>query len=98
MLLNQGEVNYKDIDFNDISKHQIGLMGCQIELILKSLEFYLYTYKFIYPRRKEAFTSEEELRISLVKDTYLCISTQIQNSNNNTQDFKKYYNNKKKIA
>lgn len=40
-----------------------------MDLILKSLEFYSYTYQFIYPCRKNE-TKEEILRISLVTDTY----------------------------
>ena len=41
-----------------------------MDLILKSLEFYVYTYQFIYPRRGKDATKEENLRLSLVTDTY----------------------------
>ena len=34
------------------------------------MEFYSYTYKYIYPRRGKSETLEENLRISLVRDTY----------------------------
>ena len=53
----------------NIKKNKIELLDCQVELILKSLEFYAYTYKFVYPRKK-ALTKEENLRISFVNDTY----------------------------
>ena len=37
---------------------------------IKSLEFYLYTYRFIYLRRGISETDEENLRKSLVFNTY----------------------------
>jgi len=39
-----------DFDIDNIKKSDISLLDCQIELILRSLEFYGYTYNFIYPR------------------------------------------------
>lgn len=59
-----------DFDTENIRKHEISLMDCQIDLILRSLEFYLYTYRFIYPRRGKTETVEEDLRKSIVFDTY----------------------------
>ncbi len=59
-----------DFDINNIRKNQIELLDCQIDLILRSLEFYSYTYQFIYPRRHESESKEENLRICLVRDTY----------------------------
>ena len=59
-----------DFDIDSIRKNEISLLDCQVDLILRSLEFYLYTYKFIYPRRRESETEEENLRKSLVFDTY----------------------------
>lgn len=53
----------------NIKKRKIELLDCQVELVLKSLEFYAYTYKFVYPRKK-SLTKEENLRISFVNDTY----------------------------
>lgn len=60
------------LDFNtdSIRKHKIELLDCQVDLILRSLEFYSYTYQYIYPRRRESETLEENLRICLVRDTY----------------------------
>lgn len=66
-----------DIDTSSTKKQSIELLNCQIELILRSLEFYSYTYNYIYPRRKEAETLEENLRKSLVTDTYHQITAQI---------------------
>ncbi len=65
-----------DFDINNIEKSEIELMNCQIDLILRSLEFYCYTYKFIYPRIGKNETKEENLRISLVRDTYHQILSQ----------------------
>ena len=59
-----------DFDIDSIRKNKIELLDCQIDLILKSLEFYCYTYEFIYPRSGKSKTLEENLRISLVKSTY----------------------------
>ncbi|MCI5588810.1 MAG: hypothetical protein MR384_13165 [Lachnospiraceae bacterium] len=69
-----------DFDIDSIRKNDIELLDCQIDLILRSLEFYLYTYKFIYPRRGEAESEEESLRLSLVRDTYHSILAQYNES------------------
>lgn len=58
-------------------------LDCQVDLILRSLAFYKYTYEFIYPRRKENRSLEENLRISLVRDTYEQIFTQYTDSKYN---------------
>ena len=72
-----------DFDTENIRKHDISLLDCQVDLILRSLAFYKYTYEFVYPRRKENKSLEENLRISLVKDTYEQIFTQYTDSKNN---------------
>ena len=59
-----------DFDIDSIRKNTIELLDCQVDLILRSLEFYNYTYQFIYPRTKKSKTNEENLRICLVRDTY----------------------------
>lgn len=59
-----------DFDIDKIRKNKIELLDCQIDLILRSLEFYSYTYQFIYPRRNQPETNEESLRKSLVTFTY----------------------------
>lgn len=59
-----------DFDIDKIRKNKIELLDCQIDLILRSLEFYAYTYQFIYPRRHKSESKEENLRICLVRDTY----------------------------
>lgn len=72
----------KDLDFDidSIEKTNIELLNCQIDLILRNLEFYCYTYQYIYPRRGKTETIEENLRISLVRDTYHQIEIQVTNS------------------
>lgn len=72
-----------DFDTEHIRKHDISLLDCQVDLILRSLAFYKYTYEFIYPRRKENRSLEENLRISLVRDTYEQIFTQYTDSKYN---------------
>lgn len=59
-----------DFDTDSVRKNTLELLDCQIDLILRSLEFYSYTYQFIYPRRGKSETLEENLRICLVRDTY----------------------------
>lgn len=92
-----------DFDIDSIRKNEISLLDCQVDLILRSLEFYLYTYKFIYPRRKESETEEENLRKTLVRDTYVQIQDEYNLShkhnpiepnlkfldNDNTEEIKK---------
>lgn len=68
-----------DFDIDSIEKTNINLLNCQIDLILRSLEFYCYTYQYIYPRRGKSQSEEENLRISLVRDTYHQIALQVSN-------------------
>lgn len=67
-----------DFDIENIKKQNIELLNCQVDLILRSLEFYSYTYNFIYPRRGKSESLEENLRKSLLRDTYHQITSQIK--------------------
>lgn len=69
-----------DFDVNIIRKNKIELLDCQVDLVLRSLELYAHTYKFIYPRHGKSETKEENLRICLVTDTYEQISNQFVKS------------------
>lgn len=80
-----------DFDIEHIRKHDISLLDCQVDLVLKSLSFYLYTYRFIYPRRNETKSLEENLRISLVRDTYEQIFSQYADSK---QDYERKHEKK----
>lgn len=71
-----------DFDIDNIKKNNIELLNCQVDLILRSLEFYCYTYSFIYPRSGKNNSKEENLRISLVRDTYHQILSQYKNTGN----------------
>lgn len=71
-----------DFDIDSIRKNNIELLDCQIDLILRSLEFYCFTYQFIYPRRGKSESKEENLRIGLVRDTYEQILNEFTNSKN----------------
>ena len=85
-----------DFNTNIIRKNTIELLDCQVDLILRSLEFYSYTYQYIYPRRHESLTKEENLRICLVRDTYEQILNQFGLSKKeNSVEEKKYL---KKVA
>lgn len=63
-----------DFDIDSIREHKISLMDCQIDLILKSLTMYLYVYKYVCPTQKSQ-SREEDLRVSLVRDTIEQISS-----------------------
>lgn len=67
-----------DFDIDTVRKNNIELLDCQVDLILRSLEFYSYTYQFIYPRRRISESKEENLRICLVRDTYEQILSQFK--------------------
>lgn len=82
-------------DIDNVKNNKLELLDCQIELILKSLEFYCYTYEFIYPRSKKSKTLEENLRISMVTDTYNQILSQC---NNSKKDFERQQKTLKKFA
>ena len=71
-----------DFDTNHIRKNNIELLDCQVDLILRSLEFYSYTYSYIYPRRGKSETKEENLRKCLVHDTYHQILNEFNISKN----------------
>ena len=68
-------------DLDTIRKNNIELLDCQVEIVLKSLEFYCYTYNYIYPRTKKKFESPEAaLRLSLIRETYQQILSQYRDS------------------
>lgn len=69
-----------DFDIDAIRNNKIELLDCQVDLILRSLEFYCYTYEFIYPRNNKSKSKEENLRVSLVTDTYNQILEQFKKS------------------
>lgn len=74
-----------DFDTDVIRKNKLELLDCQVDLILKSLEMYRYMYQFIYPRSNKSLTNEENLRISLVRDTFEQILSEYNESKNNNK-------------
>lgn len=60
-----------------MEKHEIKLQDCQVDLLLKCLELYLYNYSFFIGRKKESENKEENLKLSLARDTYEQINSQI---------------------
>ena len=87
-----------DFDTDKIRKNSIDLLDCQVDLILRSLEFYCYTYNYIYPRTKKKFDNPDvALRLSLVRETYNQIISQYNDSEianpiieKNTENLKKF--------
>ena len=75
-----------DMNIDKIRRTSIELLDCQVDLLLKSLEFYMYTYKYVYPRRRKSESKEENARICLVRDTYEQILSQFGLSKNEEID------------
>lgn len=74
-----------EFDTDIIRKNKIELLDCQVDLILKCLEMYSYMYQFIYPRSNKTLSNEENLRISLVKDTFEQILSEYNDSKNSNK-------------
>ena len=83
-------------NFDDTHNNKIELLDCQIEIVLKCLEYYCYSANFLYNRHKKYTTKDDEFKISLITDTYHQISNQFANSriNNNITNIK----NSKKVS
>ena len=77
----------KDFNTKNIRKYKISLFGCQVDLVLRSLELYSYTYRFVAPQKKPQ-TREEDARISLVRDTYEQILAEYAESKKEQQKYK----------
>lgn len=75
-----------DFNINSKKKIKIELLECQVDLLLKSLQMYCYMYQYIYPRSQKSLTKEENLRISLVTDTYEQILNQYKNTEKSTKN------------
>lgn len=65
-----------DFNTNSINPVKIKLLDSQVDLIMRSLELYAYIYRFAYPGNRKYLDREEELRISLIINTYEQISSQ----------------------
>lgn len=87
-----------NFDVDSIRKNKIELLDCQVDLILRSLEFYCYTYQYIYPRRGKSESLEENLRICLVRDTYEQILNEFGISKTENSIEENFKNKFKKIA
>lgn len=68
------------LNLDTIRKNRIELLDCQCEIVLKSLEYYCYSANFLYDRNKKYTSREDELKISLVTDTYHQILNQFSKS------------------
>ena len=87
-----------DFDIDSVEHKKINLLNCQVDLILRSLEFYAYTYQYIYPRRRKSESDEENLRIYLVRDTYHQICNQLHINETNNEIIQKLQEDFKKVA
>jgi hypothetical protein len=74
-----------EFDTKSAKKNKIELLDCQVDLVLRSLQLVSYIYQFIYPRSKKSLTNEENLRISLITDTYEQILNQHKSIDNSTK-------------
>ena len=87
-----------DFDIDSTKKNTIELLNCQVDLILRSLEFYAYTYNYIYPRRGKSETLEENLRKSLVRDTYHQITSCLHIDEKEVENYNKFKKDFRKVA
>lgn len=71
-----------NFDIDTIRKNKIELLDCQVEIVLKSLQYYCYSANFMFDRHRKYTTKDDELKISLITDTYHQISIQFAKSKN----------------
>lgn len=92
-------MNKLEFDIDTIRKNKLELLDCQIDIILKSLELYAYTFNFVCPQKKSE-TLEENLRKCLIRDTYHQITSEyveskkqnpINEKTNNVLDIEKRF-------
>lgn len=76
-----------EFDIASAKRNKIELLDCQVDLVLQSLEMVCYMYQFIYPRSQKSMTKEENLRVSLVTDTYEQILNQYKSIEKSTKIF-----------
>jgi len=67
-------------DTDIIRENNIELLDCQVEVVLKSLEYYCYSANFIYDRHRKYTSKDDEFKIALITDTYHQISSQFAKS------------------
>ena len=67
-------------DIDTIRKNKIELLDCQCEIVLKCLEYYCYSANFLFDRRRGYTSKEDELKISIITDTYNQIQNQFAKS------------------
>lgn len=77
-----------------IDSTRLELLDCQVEIVLKSMEYYCYSANFLFERNGKYTSKNDELKISLVTDTYNQIMFQLAKSRklnkfNNRKDEKK---------
>lgn len=68
-----------------VKKNRLELLDCQIEIILDSLEVYRHTMKFVFPKSNKNLTKEEELKMSLIADTYEQVLSQLNSGKEGAQ-------------
>lgn len=63
-----------------IHKNKISLLDCQVEVVLKCLEYYCYSANFLLERHGKYTSKEDSQKIALITDTYYQISNQFASS------------------
>ena len=69
-----------NMNIDTIRNNKIELLDCQVEIVLYSLQLFCNDLRFVYPKSNKYLTNYEELKISLVTDTYNQILSQFNNS------------------
>lgn len=74
-----------NFDTDKIRNNKIELLDCQVEIVLKCLEYYCYSANFLYDRHRKYTTKDDELKIALITDTYHQILNQFSDSKSNNK-------------
>lgn len=72
----------KQIDEQEINNVDLVLLDFEVELVLKSMEYYCYSANFLFQRNRKYTLKDDELKIALITDTYEHISQQLANNKN----------------
>lgn len=71
---------------DELKKYTIELLDCQCELVLKCMEYYCYSANYLFQRNRKYTLKDDELKISLITDTYQQISKQYEEAKSKSKN------------
>ena len=87
-----------EFNIDSIRKNKIELLDCQVEVVLKCLEFYCYTANFMNNRKHKYESVAENFKICLITDTYHQIMRQFSISESENPIKNNTFNSFEKIS